>query len=61
MYFFSNMKIANACAMFKAEDPKDRKFSYLHCWKILKDKPKWTNKQKEIGSAKKAIRNRKQQ
>jgi hypothetical protein len=40
MYFFSNMKIANACAMFKAEDPKDRKFSYLHCWKILKDKPK---------------------
>jgi hypothetical protein len=33
-------QIANACAMFKVEDPKERKFSYLHCWKILKDKPK---------------------
>ncbi|NP_001131859.2 uncharacterized protein [Zea mays] len=47
-------KIANACVMFKAEDPKDKKFSYLHCWKILKDKPKWMDRRKEIGSAKKS-------
>ena len=46
-------QIANACAMFKAEDPKERKFSYLHCWKILKDKPKWMDRRKEIGNAKK--------
>ena len=48
------MQIANACVMFKAEDPKDKKFSYLHCWKILKDKPKWMDRRKEIGSAKKS-------
>ncbi|XP_020405690.1 uncharacterized protein [Zea mays] len=47
-------KVANACVMFKAEDPKDKKFSYLHCWKILKDKPKWMDRRKEIGSAKKS-------
>ncbi|KAG8051788.1 hypothetical protein GUJ93_ZPchr0001g31117 [Zizania palustris] len=52
-------KIANACAMFKAEDPKDRKFSYLHCWKILKDKPKWMDRRKEVGSVKKTT-NKKQ-
>jgi hypothetical protein len=40
--------------MFKAEDPKERKFSFLHCWKILKDKPKWMDRRKEIGSAKKS-------
>ncbi|CAL4887157.1 unnamed protein product [Urochloa decumbens] len=46
-------KIANACVMFKAEDQKERKFSYLHCWKILKDKPKWIERRKEIRCAKK--------
>jgi hypothetical protein len=45
--------------MFKAEDPKDSKFSYLHWWKILKDKPKWMDRRKEIGSAKKSA-NKKQ-
>ncbi|XP_025814231.1 uncharacterized protein LOC112891555 [Panicum hallii] len=46
-------KIANACAMWTAEDVKGRKFVYLHCWKILKDKPKWTERRKEIGCTKK--------
>ncbi|CAN6177553.1 unnamed protein product [Urochloa humidicola] len=46
-------KIANACAMFKAEDQNERRFAYLHCWKILKDKPKWMERRKEIGCAKK--------
>ncbi|CAL4915205.1 unnamed protein product [Urochloa decumbens] len=47
-------KIANACTMFTAEDQKNRKFVYLHCWKILKDKPKWMERRKEIGGAKKS-------
>jgi hypothetical protein len=47
------VQIANACALFKSEDQKDRKFAYLHCWKILKDKPKWMERRKEIGCAKK--------
>ncbi|CAN6295850.1 unnamed protein product [Urochloa humidicola] len=46
-------KIANACAMFTAEDQKGRKFVYLHCWRILKDKPKWMERRKEVGCAKK--------
>ncbi|TVU34389.1 hypothetical protein EJB05_16221, partial [Eragrostis curvula] len=45
-------KIASACSMFKAEDKKHRKFPFMHCWKILKDKPKWIERRKEIGSAK---------
>jgi hypothetical protein len=48
------VQIANACVMFKAEEPKGKKFSYLHCWKILKDKPKRMDRRKEIGSAKKS-------
>ncbi|KAL5678258.1 hypothetical protein ACJX0J_014389, partial [Zea mays] len=43
--------ITNACVMFKAEDLMDKKFSYLHCWKILKDKPKWMDRRKEIGTS----------
>ncbi|TVU40734.1 hypothetical protein EJB05_14207, partial [Eragrostis curvula] len=45
-------KITAACELFKAEDKKHRKFAYMHCWKILKDKPKWMERRKEIGSAK---------
>ena len=58
----SNVQIGNACAMFTKEDPKDRKFAFLHCWNILKDKPKWMDRRKEIGCAKKkqAIKNRRQ-
>jgi hypothetical protein len=53
------VQIANACAMFKNEDPKDRKFAFMHCWNILKDKPKWMDRRKDIGCAKKqATRNR---
>ncbi|KAL6841686.1 hypothetical protein ACP4OV_028515 [Aristida adscensionis] len=34
-------KIANGCTLFKGEDKKNRKFAFMHCWKILKDSPKW--------------------
>lgn len=45
-------KLANACAMFKAEDKDNRNFPYMHCWKILKDKPKWTNRRTQIDTQK---------
>jgi len=56
-------KIANACTLFKAEDKKQRKFAYMHCWRILKDKPNWLERWKQVGSARKkkqATRNKKQ-
>ncbi|CAN6223041.1 unnamed protein product [Urochloa humidicola] len=45
--------------MWTAEDQKGRKFVYLHCWKILKDKPKWMERRKEIGSGKKSNKKQK--
>ena len=50
---FSNLQIAEACALFKSEDRKNRKFTLMHCWNILKDKPKWMERRKEITCAKK--------
>jgi hypothetical protein len=49
----SYVQISNACSMFTNGDPKGRKFTFLHCWKILKDKPKWMDRRREIGCAKK--------
>jgi len=49
----SFVQIENACALFKAEDKKKRNFTLMHCWNILKDKPKWMDRRKEIGCAKK--------
>ncbi|KAG2598248.1 hypothetical protein PVAP13_5KG475800 [Panicum virgatum] len=46
-------KIAEACALFKSEDRKNRKFTLMHCWNILKDMPKWMERRKEITCAKK--------
>ncbi|KAL6838731.1 hypothetical protein ACP4OV_031445 [Aristida adscensionis] len=46
-------KIVDACALFKAEDKKHKRFTFMHCWNILKDKPKWTERRKVIGCAKK--------
>ncbi|CAN6313007.1 unnamed protein product [Urochloa humidicola] len=42
-------KIASACAMFKAEDKKNRNFTLMHCWRILKDKPKWIERRMQNG------------
>lgn len=49
----SNVQIANACELFKEEDKKHRKFNLMHCWNILKDKPKWMDNRKKVGCAKK--------
>jgi hypothetical protein len=59
VYFDSNVQMTNACAMFTKEDLKDRKFAFMHCWNILKDKPKWMTRRQDVGCAKKqATRNR---
>ncbi|CAN6209995.1 unnamed protein product [Urochloa humidicola] len=42
-------KIASACALFKAEDKKGRNFALMHCWRILKDKPKWIERRLQNG------------
>ncbi|KAL6896736.1 hypothetical protein ACP4OV_007308 [Aristida adscensionis] len=47
-------KIANACTLFKEEDKKNRKFAFMHCWKILKDSPKWMERRKQFRSSKTA-------
>ncbi|KAK3157882.1 hypothetical protein QOZ80_2AG0129640 [Eleusine coracana subsp. coracana] len=39
-------EITSACAMFKVDDKTYRNFPYMHCWKILKDKPKWMDRRK---------------
>jgi hypothetical protein len=39
--------------MFTKEDPKDRKLAFMHCWNILKDKPKWMTRRRDVGCAKK--------
>ncbi|RLN30494.1 glutathione S-transferase T3-like [Panicum miliaceum] len=36
----------------KAEDKKNRKFALMHCSRILKDKPKWMERRKQIGGQK---------
>ncbi|KAK3121200.1 hypothetical protein QOZ80_8BG0648030 [Eleusine coracana subsp. coracana] len=43
-------KVASVCTMFTADDKLHRNFPYMHCWKILKDKPKWMDRRKNNDS-----------
>ena len=43
---------ANALTMYKNDDPLYRTFQYIHCWKILKDHSKWTNRRQPTGPQK---------
>ena len=43
---------ANALTMYKNDDPLRRTFQYIHCWKILKDHSKWTNRRQPTGPQK---------
>ncbi|KAF8690681.1 hypothetical protein HU200_041054 [Digitaria exilis] len=36
--------------MWTAEDKKHRKFVLIHCWRILKDKPKWMERRKQLAA-----------
>ena len=57
--FHVYVQIAATCALFKSEDKKHRNFSLMHCWRILKDQPKWIERRKQIGGPK-ATSNKKQ-
>ena len=56
---FFNLQQANALRMFKAEDKQHRNFPYMHCWKILKDQPKWMNRSNQSGTQKLASKKQK--
>ena len=36
----------------KAEDKENKSFQFLHCWNILRNQPKWHEKQKQMASHK---------
>jgi hypothetical protein len=42
----------NACALFVSDDKLHMNFPYMHCWKILKDQPKWLERRKHINALK---------
>jgi hypothetical protein len=42
----------NACALFVSDDKLYMNFSYMHCWKILKDHPKQLERHKHINAPK---------
>ncbi|KAK3136435.1 hypothetical protein QOZ80_5BG0434500 [Eleusine coracana subsp. coracana] len=44
-------KIANACALLMGEGKK-KKFTFMHCWKILKDKAKWIERRRQFETLK---------
>ena len=46
-----HMQIANACTLFKEEDKSHMNFAFMHCWKVLKDKPKCQERTKHNSSA----------
>jgi hypothetical protein len=53
---FRILHIASACALFKADDKFHRNFPYMHCWKILKDQPKWIERHKQMNTLKSATK-----
>jgi hypothetical protein len=49
---YENLQIINSCALFISDDKLHRNLSYMHCWKILKEHPKWTERWKHINAPK---------
>jgi hypothetical protein len=49
---FEILQIASACALFISDDKHHRNFPYMHCWKILKDQPKWLERRRHINAPK---------
>lgn len=45
-------KQADALKMFIREDKQHRQFPYMHCWKLLKDQPKWADRRKQMQTQK---------
>jgi hypothetical protein len=40
----------------KIDDKFHRNFPYMHCWKILKDQPKWIERRKQMNTLKSAAK-----
>ncbi|GER41641.1 NAM-like protein [Striga asiatica] len=45
-------KVAEACALYKAEDQHNKAFQFMHCWNKLRTQPKWLAKLDEFAAAK---------
>jgi hypothetical protein len=56
---FHTLQIVSECALFKADDKFHMNFSYMHCWKILKDQPKWIERRKHMTTQKPASKKQK--
>ncbi|KAL6623056.1 hypothetical protein ACP70R_032935 [Stipagrostis hirtigluma subsp. patula] len=44
--------------LFKAEDKENKSFQFLHCWNILRNEPKWREKQMQLTALKQASKKR---
>jgi hypothetical protein len=56
---FENVQIASACALFISNDKHHWNFPYMHCWKILKDQPKWMERRRHMNAPKPAAKKQK--
>jgi hypothetical protein len=56
---FENLQIASACALFISDDKHHQNFLYMHCWKILKDQPKWMERRRHMNAPKPAAKKQK--
>ncbi|CAA0834616.1 DNA binding [Striga hermonthica] len=45
-------KVAEACALYKAEDQHNKAFQFMYCWDKLRTQPKWLAKLDELVAAK---------
>jgi hypothetical protein len=56
---FRTLQTMSACALFKADAKFHKNFPYMHCWKILKDQPKWIERCKHMNIPKPAAKKEK--
>jgi hypothetical protein len=56
---FRTLQTTSACALFKADAKFHKNFPYMHCWKILKDQPKWIERCKHMNIPKTAAKKEK--
>ncbi|KAG8068223.1 hypothetical protein GUJ93_ZPchr0005g14611 [Zizania palustris] len=61
--FFSFLSVghlvAEACALYKAEDEHEKAFQFMHCWNKLRTQPKWLAKLDELAAARTGNKKRK--
>ncbi|KAL6620077.1 hypothetical protein ACP70R_035216 [Stipagrostis hirtigluma subsp. patula] len=45
-------QLVDALRLFKAEDKEHKSFQFMHCWNILRNEPKWREKQNQLTAEK---------